>query len=483
MDECGRQLRVYNWLRRSARRTASVLTLGWRTNEHYAFACTLGAVTSLLVVAYYVNHPSPEQYPDYPDAAEYLGRAHDIQMQGQIVDPRRLPGFPLLIVLVFKLTGQGNVMAVSITNALLFVVASLEIYVIAVLVLQRRWAALLIGILVGTNVVLLSFVKPILSEALALWLVVSLTLATVLFVRTLQVRYLWIAMACILLLCLTRGEWVALPGLLYAYLIWVAARQGGEIRRPAVHALLAATVLYAVLGSYIFVNATEYHFVGMTDTQNVNLWGKVLQYDMQNEAPAKYAAITRIANTYRHDRGPTPYEMLKRDPVLSSNHFAFAADYARAIIVRHPVEFLVKSVPTALGSLVNFYYQSRVAPQGPLGGPLLAIQFFHRQLFRLNVLFPVIAGAWLLLLFRRRTACLRPVQMMGAIVLIAVYGLVLTTLGGFDAYMRYHTPFNPLLILIIWATVVAGLRYFAMPHAVHSIAHALSAIPYRRASR
>jgi len=467
MDGNRVQQQIRNPLRRFVPPTAKALAVDLRASKPDVLACVLVAVTALVVFAYYLNHPMPDPFSASSDSAQYLTTARHILTQGQIVDPHRLPGFPLLIALVFTLAGQGNLMAVTVANGLLFILASLEVYAIATLTVGRGWVALLIGTLVGTNVVLLSFIKPIASEALALWLVVSLALAAVLFVHTLQVRYLWTTAAFLLGLCFTRGEWFGLALPLFAYFILVAARQGGQTRRLLVHALLSTVVLYLSLGGYIAANAVEHHVVGMTDIQNDELWGKVLQYHMQNEAPPKYAAITRIANAYRPDRGPTPTEILNQHPLLRSNHYALAGEYARSIIEHHPIEFLAKSVPVAVLSLKNFYYESLVAPQGPFGGPLLWIQALYRLVYRFTISFPVFAGAWIFFLFWRRTARLHSVQAMGVIVLITLYGWVVVTLSGYSGYIRYHTPFYPLLILIIWGGLLVALGS-AQPRVVMS---------------
>src|SRR3989440_9352274 len=102
---------------------------------------------------------------------------------------------------------QGNLAAVSELQVMLFVLATLELYVLAALVLRRAWIAFLISLLVGINIPLLSYVKPIMSEAMALWLTVSLALAVVVFLQTLRARTLWLVTACMLLLFLTRPEW------------------------------------------------------------------------------------------------------------------------------------------------------------------------------------------------------------------------------------------------------------------------------------
>src|SRR5207253_7824488 len=100
-----------------------------------------------------------------------------------------------------------------------------------------------------------------------------------------------------------------------------------------------------------------YHFVGVTDIQNINILGKVLQYDMQNEAPVEYASVAEITNTFWIHGRTNPYDLLSQHPGLKSNHYALVGAYALSIIEHHPVEFLAKSLPVALFSWHYFYYQ------------------------------------------------------------------------------------------------------------------------------
>lgn len=434
--------------------------MDWRTDKTYFFAGILLLITTLVVVVYYINNPQPFVGPD---SFEYIANAQRIATHGQFVDPHRLPGFPLLIVLVFTLAGQGNLMAISIANGILFILATLEIYVIALLVLQRSWVAFLLGLLVGTNVVLLSFVKPIGSEALALWLVVTLALVAVLFARTLRIRYLWLVMACMLTLILTRLEWSYLPVPLFAYLVLVATRQGSTLRRPLLHALASVFLIYAVLGGYIFINATQNHFVGISDIQNINELGKVIQYNMQNEVPPQYATIAQTTNTFRSRGDINPYDLLDQHPELKDTHFALVGAYAQSVIEHHPVEFLAKSVPVLFSSLDYFYYESEVDPHGLLARPLFGMDFVFHVLYKLNLGFPLVAAAWIFLLCWRRTTRLLSVQAMGILLLVVLYGIVMTTLGGYSSYIRFHTPFNPLLMVILWGGVLAGLLLILRP--------------------
>ncbi len=447
-------LHFTDWPSRVFRNAANTFTGRGQTGKSSFFVWLLFLITTLLVVVYYMNHPQPSENPD---SFEYLATAQRIAAHGLLVDPHRLPGFPLLIAIVFALAGQGNIIAVGVANAILFIFATLEIYVTTLLIFRRRWVAFVIGLLVGTNLVLISFVKAIMPEGLALWLIISLALAAVLFVQTLRTRYLWLVTACTLGLFLTRAEWIYLPVPLFAYLMLVAVRRSNALGRLLLHALVCVVLLYVVLAGYIYVNATQYHFVGITDIQNINAWGKVIQYDMQNEAPAKYASIAQITNAFRAHGGDNPYDLLRQHPELKSNHFTLVGAYAWSIIERHPVEFLLKSVPVALFTWRYFYYNSSADPQGPFGGLLVLLQPVFHMLYRLNIGFPLCAGAWIFLLCWRRTAYLASVQAMGVLVLLVLYGIVLTTLGGYDSYTRFYAPFDPLLILVLWGSLLYGL--------------------------
>jgi hypothetical protein len=451
------------YLLRSASRTQAK---DWHTNKYTLFAAILMVLTIVVVVVYYLNHSQIELTSDTPS---YLTVAHHIQTRGQLVDVRRLPGYPLLIVLVFALIGRDNMVAVSIAQAVLFVLATLELYVLAVLVLRRGWAAFFIGLLVGTNLILLSFVKPLISEALAIWLFISLALAVVLFVYTLRVCLLWWVTVFTLALFLTRAEWIYVPVPLFGYLLIVAARHG-VARKLLPHILGAVVLLYAVLGNYIYINAMANNFAGVTDIQNMNTLGKVLQYRMQDEAASQYAAISRTLDAYLARGITDPWYIRDHELALAVNRDAFNGHYAQEIIEHHPVEFLTKSVPLAFSSLSELQYEmvahsphsqfvfiSKVDPNGPFGTPLVVLQTVFRFVYKSNTLLPLCAAIWLFLLFWRRTAQCRVVQAMGGLVLLTLYGLMLTTLSGYTQYTRLHAPFSPLLIFVVWSSLLAGV--------------------------
>ena len=427
----------------------------WRTHKYFFFGALLLLLTIILTVIYYANYPRPEIGPDSP---AYFWVAYKLRLHPTwLVDAWRLPGYPLFIDIVYLLAGQGNLVAVGIAQAMLFVLATLEMYVLAILILKRTWMAFLIGLMVGTNVIFLSSIKPMMTEGLALWLVTSLALAMVYFIRTLHIHAFWLMVVCFVPLLFTRPEWLYLPVPLLAYLLLVAWRRGSA-RRVLFNALPALVCIYALVAAYIGINTLSNQYPGMTAIENFNYLGKVLQYNMQDEAPPQYAQYSRRLDILVAQTNRSPYVVLRHMPDLSKDNALPAGNFARTIILHHPFEFLAKSVPVFLPSLTHYYGRES---SGPFRVPLAFMTSFDRILYRANAFFLLCVPFWLLLLCWRKVRSHPLVLEMGAIILLAFYALVITDLGGykFEDYMRVHIVFDPLLILVVWGSFFLGARF------------------------
>ncbi|MGH2486016.1 MAG: hypothetical protein ACRDHE_08400, partial [Ktedonobacterales bacterium] len=85
--------------------------------------------------------------------------------------------------------------------------------------------------------------------------------------------------------------------------------------------------------------------------------------------------------------------------------------------------------------------------------PLRALNVVSSLAQQSTLLFPFLAlGWWGWLLARRREWDERTLLMCG-LALIAGYGLAVTTLFVFIQYPRMNTPYDPLLLTVVWASV------------------------------
>jgi hypothetical protein len=277
---------------------------------------------------------------------------------------------------------------------------------------------------------------------------------------------------------MTRPEWIYAPIPLMAYVLLIAARRGRFIH-VFPQALLAVAALYLVLGVYVYENGRQTGFTGVTQVQNVNLLGKIMQYHMQTEAPARYATEARIVNAYMTAPGYLPVEAWASEPwivagydPLARNHYALARAYAVAVIMRHPVTFLMRSTPLALLTLPdhdlfmvparNEMFGMRLAFErdGPFAVPLALIQACAGAEYGAYLLFPVCVLVWGLLLIRPGTRYRHAAELIGVLVLLALYDIVLVALGGYSSYGRLHAPVLPLLTAIVWGSILVGSMCF-----------------------
>jgi 4-amino-4-deoxy-L-arabinose transferase-like glycosyltransferase len=446
-------------LPQSAQRLWHRLRDDWRGTRVISFGLLLLLITTLALLAYYLNHPEVDTSAD---TANYVNVANNRILAGKgLVDPLRTPGYPLLITAVFLVFGRGNLFAVSIVQALLFVLTTLEIYALALFILKRAWVAFTIGVLIGINTYLLAYIKAIVVESLTLWLVATLALAVVVYVQRSKVRDLWLVAALTLALFMTRPEWVYLPVPLFAYLLFIAARRG-KFRRLLPHALGAVLVLYGVLGLYIYVNGQQNGFYGITEVQRLNLVGKVLQYHMQDEAPPEYAALVQDIDTFLKTHPPDPYQLADEYPIFAKNYWELGGDYADAVVIHHPIQFVLDTLPLFLTTWQQVTSFSSISPHGPFLTPLLAINSITGDISQAFPYFPVFVLLWLGLICWRRTSRLRSVEMMCAVVLLAFYELFCTSLGGYVEFWRLHIPFEPLLILIIYGSALWALSLWGV---------------------
>lgn len=433
-------------------RLRAAIVADWHGPRVYVGALVVAVLSALTVTAFYRNHFGPDIYPD---TVTYVTVARHMLAGGPFMDALRAPGYPLLIAATFAVFGVGNLAAVQCVQAVLFVVTALEAYALAYLLLRRTWMACMLGLLIGCNIVLISYAKPILTEGIAMFLVTTLALVFALYVRTLRARDLWLLAACALVLYLTRLEWAFAVVPLFGFALFVAW-QRGHLRALLPHALGAVLVLYALLGLYVAANAVQTGYRGLSVNQNIELLGKVMQYHMQNEAPPQYAQQAAIVDGYVRRGVTNPWTITNEHQEFARDHFALAAAYSSSIIKAHPVEFIADTLPILVTTLAPTYLYSPIAGQGHFGPELSLASKLFVLLHDVLLFFPLLALALVWLLLRRQTRTLPLVQTAAGIALLVAYDVAMTSFGNYTDYGRMHAPVDPLMLLLVWGGVLLG---------------------------
>jgi hypothetical protein len=414
----------------------------------------ISIITTLL---YYLNYPFLETNIDtggYTDAYKQLITT------GDPVNAFRMPTYSFFLFVVYLFAGQGNLLVVGMVHGALFVLVALEIYLIAFVLLRTAWVAFLVGLLVGTNYVILSYSKPIMTECLSMWLLTSIVLCAILFMRSKRQVFFWLSSLLLLLLLFARPEWILFPILLYSYML-LATRKKMRLRALLPGIVVSLLVFYVLIGAYIYRNGQVNDVPALSTVDNMNLIGKVVQYRMQNDTPLNPKLASEYSWFINHGI-TSPYQIGQRDYKLKLNHAEVPAHWAEQIIIHHPLRFIRDSIPYFFTSLYHYYPATIRQPwvPGAFQPFVNALLGFYKYLYNFNILFPLCALVWLGLLLFKKTRTLFGVQMMALVVLTVIYADVITTMGGYyeTDYMRVHIVFDPLIMLVVWGTIAMGIH-------------------------
>jgi hypothetical protein len=157
-------------------------------------------------------------------------------------------------------------------------------------------------------------------------------------------------------------------------------------------------------------------------------------------------------------------------PALNANHAALAGAFGLAVIEHHPLQFFAREIPLVVTS-GSFAYTAdepttilTVLPNGPFGAPLQALASLSAAIYWSYEAFLAVVALWIAraLWCRIRHAPaprfvrgLGEPRAMGAVLLLGVYGLGITTLAAYGDYARIRSCFQPLLLVAVWATALA----------------------------
>ena len=274
-----------------------------------------------------------------PDSSSYITLGARLANQpnlGNLFDAYRTPGYPVFLALIGAVQGGVPGTWVVYAQAGLMVVTAFELYVLIFGLTSSRTAAAVGGILFGSNVRLLDWERLIMTESLAIFLVMTIVLAFWLWMLHRSASWAVVFGVASILAVLTRPSLVYLPVCLLAVVL-VSDR-----RRWLPVLMVAASIYLPVLG-YGVINDRLHPHAGLSAVGNINLLGKVLEYGMQNGGdaarfPALWQGITSLPSG-DHD----PYDILKGNPAAMGTNYADASAFSRAIIERHPLEYLIKS--------------------------------------------------------------------------------------------------------------------------------------------
>lgn len=418
-------------------------------------------------IALRLMHPD---IPASPDSREYLAVAHKILATGQFADPKRTPGYPAFLALVFILfRGQSLTPVVTIQLALCFI-AAFEVYLLAYRLSANRWVAAAAGAVVGLNIYMLDWAYSIRDESLSYALTVTLFLT----VERMARRPTWGAATAFVvvstLVVMTRPFYLFLPALIGLALL---ARAVGLrwARRDLVALALSLVVMYGLVGGYVALNGATNGYYGVSYVSDANLFGKVKEFRMLDRpVPAQYQTIQRDAQQFASQRNDGLPWTFAREYGYTGDFYHPLGAYARYVVLHNPAAY-------AAGTARDTVRVWRAAPGADAGGPrtLLSRLAFRLASAELDT-YLALPLALLWLAWRLGRGGWRdPALVVVTLLTLAVTGaIVMTALASYAEFYRLRAPID-------WAWLLAAtLLAFDAVRALLGVrarqAHAIDAV-------
>ena len=289
-------------------------------------------------------HPS---IPSAPDSREYLATARKIIATGQIADPKRTPGYPMLLALIFAVFPSQNLNAVVAIQLGLFVVTAFEVYLLAYRLTGKPWVACAVASAVGLNIYMLDWAYSIRDETFSSWLTVTLFLVVERLSRRVTPRAAFAFVALSTLVILTRPFYLYLPALVGLALLLRGIGLRWAWRELAALGL-ALTLAYGLVGGYAALNGAVNGYYGISYVSDANLFGKALEYRMLYQpVPPQFQTIQRDAQAFAAQGGDLPSTFAEKYGYTGDYDHALGA-YARYVIFHDPARYAIATARDAV---------------------------------------------------------------------------------------------------------------------------------------
>jgi hypothetical protein len=259
--------------------------------SHILHIIVLMLLPWLTGILFLENFGTPSRYPD---SSSYFFVEKQLQ-QGMLMDTTvRTPAYPLFLFVTHRVFGQNDG-GIVYAQTLLMGITYVLCYLLLIKLQKKQNRALVITLLLGLNLNVLAFENVVLSETLAIFLVVLFVYLQFLLAEKLSLVRFILNLFVGFSLIMVRPVLVGLPLCLYGFhlsvlaVLWLKARHTkhtkeneGLLKKIVVN-VLGFVLICSVIVGYAFNNLVKYNYFGISRVGEIDLLGKLLQYGYLNK--------------------------------------------------------------------------------------------------------------------------------------------------------------------------------------------------------
>jgi len=345
------------------------------------------AFVFIFIIRFIYHANNPVHYI-FADTYQYLNRAQEIASGLPMVHYFRTPAYPILLKEILHLQGTFVVnrdtiysinlapvikfqQAFGLIGAIFFIYLTYQLFGMGVIF----W---LTTILFGLDIHIFAWERNVLTESVVSTILLIFLFLIIKFISKRNIFYLLLSIVTSLVLFLLRPVFFVLIISLAPFLVYYFLKNGapGRTSRTILIAItLISSLLFLTVPLYYAAeNYRLYGFFGITNITDQDLFAKTIQYRLDAadiDSNNIYAPKLRQCITQHK-----PGTWIGTDDCLYSlgiaNDFQFihsatiAGSFAKRVIMKHPREFLVKTIKILPQVLINtdpdpFYWVSTYA--------------------------------------------------------------------------------------------------------------------------
>jgi hypothetical protein len=288
--------------------------------NHKIYIGIIFLLAFLARIIFIISQPNFIHFSITPDSDGYFTYGKEIVRNRNAVNDWRTPVYPLFIQLPYFLSARQapglwseqyylGLTYITVTQLILGSITSVLFYLLSRQIFTNKYISLSLSIFYALNILIIFWDKMILTESLALFLIMIISLTGISLLKKVSTSKAFILLILFIIITFLRPVYILLP---VPVLIFILLYQR-NVKFLVISAAILLLYFFTVKG-YINMNKKQNGYAGLSRIGDVNLFGKIFQNNLPTEGFGKYPRLNAAVNSWK---------ITERNPILLTDPWAF----------------------------------------------------------------------------------------------------------------------------------------------------------------
>lgn len=414
---------------------------------------------------FYLSIDEPIQISDSPT---YIDGAMSLYYHVGFSEYRP-PVYPLiLMVLGVTYLWKNLPTSIVILQVILSMICVLYVYKLVEEVFQKKFLSFFTALMVSLSFSIYRWDFMVLTESISILQVTLISYLLVMYFKYRKPAHMRVMLLLLFTSIFTKPFFLLLPvlvitliGLELVFTKYIY-KKPVEIRPIAKTLIRGFCVIYLSVFLYSAINFAENFYFGFSSVGNVNTFGKVLQYNMEDYGMDK-ELVNDIKTAFKTENQNFIVEGKFLEPWhfigiygWNKQHYQAVAKFSKDIIQRHPLEYLCKSLKLTkelfvLKSPFKDYIADGALSKANHPNPIMLLLKSFTQKFEMLYILMIVSLFEMiyLFIFRKKERLQKDGFITFALLSIVLYHYFISAFLSYGDYCRLLAPSYTLIYIIL----------------------------------